>query len=146
MKSRVIRLAPEDTKDKEARTIPICEELYRILERLPRGLHDDHVFLYEGMPVKSIRTALVRACEAAGIDYGQGRQDGFVFHDLRHCFNTYMRKAGVSESVIMRMTGHSSREMFDRYNRVDEEDMKEAVVQMRTFLESVDQTVDQRRN
>lgn len=67
-------------------------------------------------------------------------------HDLRHCFNTYMRKAGVAESVIMRMTGHSSREMFDRYNRVDEQDMKNAVAKMGTFLASVDQTVDQKAN
>jgi hypothetical protein len=53
-----------------------------------------------------------------------------------------MRKAGVAESVIMRITGHSSREMFDRYNRVDEEDMKNAVAKMGTFLATVDQTVD----
>ena len=57
-----------------------------------------------------------------------------------------MRKAGVAESVIMRMTGHSSREMFDRYNTVDEEDMRGAFDQMRTFLENVDQNVDQRWN
>ena len=38
-------------------------------------------------------------------------------------FNTYMRKAGVAESVIMQITGHSTREMFDRYNRIDEEDI-----------------------
>jgi len=88
-------------------------------------------------------TGLKEACEDVGISYGRSVQDGFVFHDLRHCFNTYMRKAAVAESVIMRMTGHSSREMFDRYNRVDEEDMKGAFAQMRTFLASVDQNVDQ---
>jgi hypothetical protein len=38
-----------------------------------------------------------------------------------------MRKAGVQESVIMAITGHSTREMFDRYNTVDEEDAKNAV-------------------
>ena len=89
---------------------------------------------------------LQEAFEDVGMEYGRSSQDGIVFHDLRHTFNTYMRKAGVSESVIMRMTGHSSQEMFDRYNRVDEEDMREAFAQMRTFLESVDQSVDQRRN
>jgi len=35
-----------------------------------------------------------------------------------------MRKAGVVDSVIMEMTGHSTREMFfDRYNTIDKEDM-----------------------
>ena len=54
-----------------------------------------------------------------------------------------MRKAGVSESVIMEVTGHSTREMFDRYNTIDEDDTRKAVDQMTTFLQNVDQPVDQ---
>jgi integrase len=143
MKNRVIRLEAEDTKDRESRTIPICQERFDLLRTIPKAVHDDHVFLYKGQPIRDIRTGLEKACRAAGIDYGRKAEDGFVFHDLRHCFNTYMRKAGVSESVIMRITGHSTREMFDRYNRIDEQDMRNAVAQMRTFLASVDQNVDQ---
>jgi integrase len=143
MKNRVIRLEAEDTKDHEPRTIPICQELFDVLRVIPRALHDDHVFLYKGKPVSDIRTGLKEACKDVGIDYGRTIRDGFVFHDLRHCFNTYMRKAGVAESVIMRMTGHSTREMFDRYNKIDDEDMRQAVAKMGTFLASVDQNVDQ---
>ena len=42
--------------------------------------------------------------------------EGYGFREviLRHSFNTRMRKAGVAESVIMKITGHSTREMFDR--------------------------------
>jgi hypothetical protein len=54
-----------------------------------------------------------------------------------------MRKAGVPESVIMEITGHSTREMFDRYNTVDEDDTRKAVDQLEVFLAFVDQTVDQ---
>jgi len=43
----------------------------------------------------------------------------------------------------MEITGHSTREMFDRYNRIDEEDTRKAIVQMQDFLASVDQSVDQ---
>jgi integrase len=68
---------------------------------------------------------------------------GFVFHDLRRTFNTNMRKAGVAESVIMEITGHSTREMFDRYNTIDVEDTRKAVNQMGYFLENLDQNVDQ---
>ena len=52
-----------------------------------------------------------------------------------------MRKAGVSESVIMKITGHSTREMFDRYNTVDADDGMNATNQLELFLENSDQTV-----
>lgn len=143
LKNRIIRLGAEDTKDAEPRKIPVCEELYEILRYIPRDIQNNHVFLYYGMPVRDIRTALRRACKNAGIPHGRFVKDGFVFHDLRHMFNTYIRKAGVAESVIMKITGHSTRKMFDRYNPVDEDNIKEAVDQMRMFLKSVDQNVDQ---
>ena len=43
----------------------------------------------------------------------------------------------------MEITGHSTREMFDRYNTVDAEDARQAVDQLQSFLKSVDQNVDQ---
>lgn len=143
LKNRVIRLEASDTKDREPRNIPICDELYEVLKALPRAIHDQHTFLYKGKPIKSIKKVLKSACEKAGIPYGRFTRNGFIFHDLRHTFNTYMRKAGVPESVIMNMTGHSTREMFDRYNRIDEEDTREAIKQLGVFLKSVDQNVDQ---
>jgi integrase len=143
MKSHVIRLDAADTKDREARQVPICNELYNIMKEIPRAIHDDHVFLFKGKPIKDIRTALTRACRNAEIPYGRGTKDGFVFHDTRHCFNTNMRKSGVPESVIMKITGHSTREMFLRYDTVDAEDTRKAVDQMEGSLKSVDQNVDQ---
>jgi len=143
LKNRVIGLDATDTKDREARRIHICELLYNILKDVPKEIHDNHVFLFKGKPVKDIRTALTRACRVAGIPYGRGVKDGFVFHDTRHCFNTNMRKSGVPESVIMKITGHSTREMFLRYDSVDDGDTRKAVNQFEGFLKSVDQNVDQ---
>jgi integrase len=120
-RSQII-LLPEDTKDREPRIIPIFPELAEILKRLPRGLHGNHVFLFKGKPISDIYAALKTACQGAKIPYGRKIPNGFVFHDLRHTFVTVARKAGVPESVIMRITGHSTREMFDRYNFVDEQD------------------------
>jgi integrase len=139
LKNRVIRLQAEDTKDKEPRSVPIVEELAAILETLPRAIHDNHVFLYKGKPVRDIRTALKDGCDKANIAYGHKERSGFVFHDLRHSFNTHMRRAGVPESVIMKMTGHSTRQMFDRYNTVDMEDARQAVDQLRGYFGNVDQ-------
>jgi integrase len=143
LKNRVIRLTSEDTKDKEPRVIPIGESLYTVLQSMPKAIHTNHVFLFKGKPVKDIRTSLYRACKDIGIQTGRAEKNGFVFHDLRHTFNTYMRKAGISESVIMGISGHSTREMFDRYNTIDRQDKRQAVDQMQAFIASVDQNVDQ---
>jgi integrase len=150
LKNRIISLEAADTKDREARRVPICDALHKILEKIPRAIHDkeihkSHVFLFKGKPVKDFRTALRKACRIAQIPYGRGTKGGFVFHDTRHCFNTNMRKSGVPESVIMKITGHSTREMFLRYDTVDVTDTRKAVDQMEGFLKSVDQTVDQER-
>ena len=147
LKNRVIRLEAKDTKDREKRTTPICDDLYSILNNIPKAIHNDHVFLYKGKPIKrDIRTGLKRACRDAKISYGRNLKDGFVFHDLRHTFNTFMRKAGVPESIIMEITGHSTREMFDRYNTIDSADTRKAVDQFQGYLQNVDQTVDQVSN
>jgi integrase len=139
LKSRFIDLEPEDTKDREARNIPICDELYKMLYAMPNRIQasgkDNHVFLYRGKPVADIRRGLKDACKKAGIKYGRFVKGGFIFHDLRHTFNTNMRKSGVAESVIMKITGHSTREMFDRYNTVDEDDTRKAVKQLEGFLQ-----------
>jgi integrase len=148
LKGRIISLDAADTKDREARRVPICDALHNILEKIPKAIHSEeihknHVFLFKGKPIKDIRSALTRACRDAKIPYGRGVKDGFVFHDTRHCFNTNMRKSGVPESVIMKITGHSTREMFLRYDSVDATDTRKAVDQMEGFLKSVDLTVDQ---
>jgi integrase len=143
LKNRVIGLEVTDTKDREARQVPICDALYSILKDIPKAIHDNHVFLFKGKPIRDIRTALTRACRDVGIPYGRGAKGGFIFHDTRHCFNTNMRKSGVPESVIMKITGHSTREMFLRYDTVDATDTRKAVDQMESFLKSVDQNVDQ---
>ena len=140
LQRRVIRLEAAETKDHEARTVPICLELHSVLSKLPGRIHgaddDDHVFQYRGAPVRDIRTGLKVACKGAGISYGRFEKGGFVFHDLRHTFNTNLRRAGVAESVIMSITGHSTREMFDRYNTIDGDDATAAAVALERYLQT----------
>ena len=40
----------------------------------------------------------------------------------------------MQESVIMEITGHSTREMFDRYNTIDEEDAHNAMEQLEGYF------------
>lgn len=129
LKEGYIKLEPQDTKTKKPRRIYFSEAVHSILTRLNKVRHLDHdnVFTYKGRPVKSIKTCLSRACDKAGV------QD-FRFHDLRHTFNTNMRKAGVPKSVIMHLTGHKTNAMFNGYNTVDEEDAKDAMMRLNEFL------------
>ena len=46
----------------------------------------------------------------------------------------------------MAMTGHSTPEMDNRYDTVDEDDKRRAVAKMESYLASVDQNVDQKRD
>lgn len=146
LKNRMIRLEAEDTKDREPRKIPISDELHELLNSIPRAIHDNHVILYNGKPVRDIRAALVTACKKAGIEYGRFKKGGFVLHDARHTFNTNMRRAGVDRSVIMKITGHSTPEMFERYNTVDDQDILDAMDRMKLFSENSDQNSDQKSN
>jgi len=131
LKNKFINLEASDTKDEEKRKIPISNMLYVTLKDIPKAIHDQHVFLYKGKPIDDVRTGLRVACKDAGIFYGRFKKGAFVFHDFRHTFNTNMRKAGVAESVIMAITGHSTRAMFDRYNTIDEEDLQKAIKMMK---------------
>ena len=134
LKHRRIELEADQTKDNEKRLVPIPDTLFEYLLKIPRSLYDDHVFLFRGKPLKSIRASLKKACEATGIPYGRNTKNGITPHDLRHTFNTYMRKAGAHDTVTMDITGHSTREMFDRYNTVDEKEKEEAVKRMESML------------
>jgi integrase len=120
--------------------------LHEGLDHIPRAIHDNHVFLYEGHRMKQIKRPLKRACEKVGIVYGRFEKNGFTEHELRHTFNTNMRKTGADHYVIMAIMGHSdnrSRKMFNRYNIIDENDLRQAVDRLEGYLLNVDHFVDQ---
>lgn len=64
LKNRLIMLEAKNTKDREARNVPICNALYEILNSIPKAIHNDHVFLYREKPIRDIRAALRRACDS----------------------------------------------------------------------------------
>ena len=129
LKEGYIELSSEDTKTSEPRRIYLVPELKEMFLRLSkvRHLKHNHVFTYNGVPVKEIKRSFKSACKKAGIE-------DFRFHDLRHTFITNMRKAGVERSVIMKITGHKTMSMFERYNTVDREDAQDALKRLGEFL------------
>lgn len=117
-----LRLGAADTKTKKPRNIALTARVVDALRGLKMGRRDDYVFVSErtGTKWEELRRKFNKARAAIG------RPD-LHFHDLRRSFVTNARRRGVQESVIMRMSGHRTRSVFDRYNVVDDEDVVAAV-------------------
>ena len=55
------------------------------------------------------------------------RYTGLIIHDLRRSAIKNLMKAGVNEKVAMKISGHKTRAVFDRYHIVDTEDVVDAM-------------------
>jgi integrase len=80
-----------------------------------------------------------RIVEKAGIDpmivQGKGTRKFTkrTFHSLRHSFNSALANAGVAEEIRMKLTGHSSKAMNDRYTHLQVAALKTAVTSLPLF-------------
>jgi integrase len=143
---RMIRLSAEHTKEGMPKSVPIPKGVRDMLLKLPDRGKKGAVFTYKGKPLRNIIDGLKRGCKAAGIAYGRKVKDGFVFHDLRHCFTTNARRAGVPRNVIMTIMGHSKGgDMHARYDRIEDSDLLAAIDLIeKVFSANVAKTVAKR--
>lgn len=123
----LIRLEEEQTKNGEPRTVPLPNVLITMLKRIEPK--EGQVF--DGT---NLRKAWHKACAAAGLGIltdVEGRADprytGLLIHDLRRSAIRNLMKAGVNEKVAMSISGHRTRDVFDRYHIVDTDDVIEAM-------------------
>src|SRR5262249_18705320 len=122
-----------ETKNGEARVIPMTPEVYEVFKHLwqERRLDTQRGFLYKGKPMKSIRSAYLAPCTRAG-SCAVGCT-GLRFHDFRHTASTNLRRAGVDTMTAMKIVGHKSEKMHRRYNQIAPEDLHQAASKLSVY-------------
>jgi len=102
------------SKNGDARTLPLSPDLADALRRLKnehKPAPDDLVFIYEGRPWKTWRRSFRTALKKAGIK-------DFRFHDLRHCFGSWLAMNNVPDKGRMELMGHKDPKMTARYTHL----------------------------
>lgn len=120
--SWTVRLPAEYSKNKKTRTLPLEGALRDIIKRRIklRDSASPFVFHRKGKPIKSFRKAFKAAAKAIGIR-------DLVPHDMRRSAIRNFRKAELSESDGMKLSGHKTRAVYDRYDIIDDEDSRQAM-------------------
>ncbi|HEV8337261.1 MAG TPA: site-specific integrase [Candidatus Polarisedimenticolia bacterium] len=133
-----------DTKNGDARKIPMSSVLAAVLRSMPNRLKGGPVFLCGAHPVtqKMVRTAFEAACRKAGLSdpcetcggsgklkaetrekncgrcNGAGQVPNFRFHDLRHTWATHLAMDGLPLRTLQELGGWRRPEMVQRYAAV----------------------------
>jgi len=134
------------------------EMLAMLRQKYPNA---EFVFTRDGKPLVSFRKAWMGACLATGLgrlhcrtcqtELDAGRfcskcgknialstavYQGLIFHDLRRTGVRNLVRAGVPERVAMKISGHKTRSTFERYNIVDERDLRDAGRKLEAYLDN----------
>lgn len=125
-----VTLDPGTTKNGEGRsfflpapalaTLKTWDESTKALER-DRGIIVRHVFHRRGEAIREFPYDLWH--DAVAKAKIPGRR---IIHDFRRTAARSYRRSGVSEGVVMKILGHKTRSMFDRYDIRNEDDLREA--------------------
>ena len=124
-----IRLGASDTKAGKARLVAVNNVAREALQRRAdyRAQHcKDARWVFcgrDGERIAGIKTSFRHACKAVGLA-------GVRFHDLRHTCGSWLAQAGVPQSHIAEVLGHSTLRMSERYTHIAAETARAAVAKL----------------
>lgn len=120
----ILRLEPGTTKNREGREAVMPATLALLIQQSATGKQpDEFLFTRDGQAIKDFRGAWSEVTREAGVP-------DLLFHDLRRTAVRNMVRRGIAERVAMRITGHRTRSVFDRYHIVSANDLREAAEKM----------------
>jgi integrase len=124
LKEEFIHLPTLITKNDEALPLPISVELKGMLKKLFRKAGP--IF-----DATNFRKAFQSACVKVGLGWKTGPKaweyEGLIPYDLRRSAVRNLKRAGVDDSVAMKISGHKTRHVFDRYNITSVDDVADAM-------------------
>jgi integrase len=141
LKEGIVRLDPGETKNDDGRTLYLNEELLKVMHSLQskRRLGFPYVFHRDGHRIKDFRDVWRSACKRIGLQVKDEKTKEMIpsklFHDLRRTAVRNMVRAGVHERVAMAISGHKTRSIFDRYNIINQDDLKDAIQKQEKYLQ-----------
>jgi integrase len=117
------------SKSGESRYIPMNNFLTETLQDVTKRLDSPYIFCDEsGKPYKSVKKSFNNALKKAGIK-------DFVFHDLRHCYGSYLTMAGVDITTVKELMGHKTITMTLRYSHLSPSHKQAAVDKLQNYMD-----------
>ena len=133
LKEGIVRLEVGETKNDEGRIVFMDDEAKEIFQRRWRNRKRPLPWVFLNASgtdrVKRFYKAWKTACARSGFS-------GRLFHDLRRTAIRNMVRAAIPERVAMKISGHKTRSVFDRYNIVSEADLRRAARQLQEHLDA----------
>ncbi len=125
IKRRTITLRAGETKNKDARVLPIVEPALSMLRQRVRRLDSPLVFPGHRHPSRPInlRKPWEQALARAGIE-------NFKIHDMRHSAASWLAQQGVSMVAIAALLGHRTLQMTKRYSHLANEHLQEVATKL----------------
>ncbi len=133
MAASCIRLERRQTKTKSARVIYMKGDFLKVMLKAKEVRDRDYptcpwVVHIHGNPLRNFDHGWTALMKRLGLE-------GLLFHDLRRTGVRNLIRAGVPETVAMKISGHKTRSVFDRYNITSEEDLRAAAERLDAFIQ-----------